>query len=191
MKKIILFSLLSFATICLAQKEPSISIPLDPETKLYTYSEVIDASEKAPKEMYNNSKSWMAQKYSDSDFIVDDSLSKLVDLGSFRITSLIGAGLVKIPFNFTILYTITLGFKDGRYRYIIDNIKTSFGDSDADTPQTLETFASSYKEMEIGKKRQIKFIEDTCQILDEKMKKTIKEIKEGVIGGAIKKNDDW
>jgi hypothetical protein len=116
----IVFSVL-FVTISILSAFAQNEIPVDETTGLITYKEVVE-EQGTKDELYNRGASWLHTFY-----VNPWEVAKVRDQST---------GLIKIQHQFrldeyddkgnklvgkTILYSARIEFKDGRYRYVIDN----------------------------------------------------------------------
>lgn len=118
-----LILVLTFSFNCMAQKNEAIeapSFPLNDDNTLITYKKVVD--EKGTKdELYERGLAWFKKFYKNPTDVIrekDKENYKIKGIARFE-TSVQEKDLKTI--KKTIEYTITLEFKDGRYRYTISN----------------------------------------------------------------------
>lgn len=171
-------------------KGKEIPIPFDSTSNKYAYIEVIEIDTSA-RFLYDNAKKWLFEKYLNQDLLFDEKGEKLIQQGSFEIISTLKGGMgVNLPYNYTINFTIIFEFKQGRYRYTITNIKLSQNAEGTTSEQSIENFIDSNDEMRAGRKRMGKFIEQTCNLIDDEFKLLITEMKNSVVS-KHRKVDDW
>ncbi len=78
-------------------------------------------AEQTPAALFRNAKSWLIDATGDTTSVEVVADTKLVDRGVVPVTFTFDAGMgVKTPFTWNTVYTITLEFKEGRYRYVIN-----------------------------------------------------------------------
>jgi len=124
---IILFSVL-FGNIALAQKEkaPVIipDLPVDMETGLYSYSAVIEVHGANKEEIYKRAFNWANSYYKNPADVIrekDPVAGKLLIKARYRINNEPDKkGVVTQAGD--VMYTLTMNFKDGRYKYEITKI---------------------------------------------------------------------
>ncbi len=126
--KIIFIMLISISIIATAQKQkyktyeqPKFTI--DEDTKMITYSGVIELKG-TPDELYDKGLSWYKTYYKNPTNVIrnqDKATHKILGKARFKILNPPNKKGLKTMAGI-IQYTIKLGFKDGKYRYIIDDI---------------------------------------------------------------------
>lgn len=126
MKKIIAFTLLLLVpSLIFAQKtKPTAPVlPIDTETSMVSYNNVIDATGVSQKEMYARAIKWVKEFYPipSSVFQVQDSINmKIVCKGKFDAKKTLKNGTQQTAER--ILYNLTIQFKEGRYKYEITKV---------------------------------------------------------------------
>jgi len=169
-----------------AQKKLDITIPYDSTSNRFTYAGIVEIDSLPSSVMYSNARAWLIGLNVDTSFVDAVTDMKLVDNGVVPIHM----PIKNMPGIWNTFYTLTLEFKEGRYRYTIDRFLI-WGDGTASavgsTP--LETFVKLHESMKVTKKAMINQEEQFCAILDVEMKKLIESMKSGV--EAPKKTSDW
>jgi hypothetical protein len=111
------------ALVCSASVSLAQSLPVDPDTKLITYSEVVETPGVNKNELYVRANTWFTRTFK--------SAKSVLELQDKEAGKLIGKGLlsvmVKVPIvgatdAGTVATTITILCKDGKYKYVIDNL---------------------------------------------------------------------
>ncbi len=126
MKKIILISLFFvLPSLVFAQKNKPVApvLPMDTETNMVSYSAVVDATGETQKEMYARAIKWVKEFYPipSSVFQVQDSVNmKIVCKGKFDAKRTLKNGTQQTAER--IIYTLTIQFKEGRYKYEITKV---------------------------------------------------------------------
>lgn len=193
MKKILFTFVLFFTLVSVFAekgKEKNIPIPFDSTTQKYAYSKVVEVANTNAAELYKRSRLWSVQKFSDDKFLVDEPNAAITDLGNFPVKVVVSGGLVTIPISFTIIYTVSTQFKDGRFKYNISNIKMSGNANGTTTEQALEVFAKSDENVGLGRNAQRKYIEDVCREIDKNLIVVIADLEKS-IKDASGNNKDW
>jgi hypothetical protein len=123
MKKLVVF-IISLMTIGLAfgqQNQPNPSMPVDPDSKLIMYREVVN-QEGIPDLLYDRAASWFSSFYKNpvSVLRVQDKVNgKIEGTGRFLIYYLDDQGTKRD--GGTILYDIKMELKENKYRYTLVN----------------------------------------------------------------------
>jgi len=116
----IIFPALMLAGFSLKAQDKTLVMPVDPDTKLITYKEVVTV-EGTRGELYNRAIEWVNKQYKNP---VD--ATKVRDQASGIIEIIHRIEVTKVDQGVTLLagtvdYSMKLELKDGRYRYIITN----------------------------------------------------------------------
>ena len=178
MKKIV-FLLLLIPIIGFSQEKP----------KELTYTDVVKVdSLVTAKQLYINAKSWFAESYKNSKYVIqleDKEEGKIIGNGSFPYRSNIFIGnAASVGY---INYTITIYVKDGRYKYEIANIihegaSTSFGKI-----SDLESFIKDKP----SKGWRTKVFNDLKTQIDDYFNVLINELKSYMLKASSINNDKW
>jgi Domain of unknown function (DUF4468) with TBP-like fold len=163
----------------LRAQNTSVKMPVDPETKLITYKEVV-TSTGTPEELYNRAIAWINKQYKNPADVtkVRDFASGVIeilhriDLEKTEKGSKVHGGFVD--------YSMKLEMKDGRYRYTINNF-------------TLKTISRQPIEqwMDKNSPSYTPIYEDYLKQVDEYTRKLIDSLKQGMQPPAAKKPDTW
>ena len=121
MKQIATLILLLITISVLGQTEKKV-IPIDADTKLIKFQEVID-EDGSQDELFNRCIYWLNSFYKDPTRVTtirDNPTGKIAGRHQFRVYYYIDDS-VKKPAGM-VRYTFTIEFKDNKYRYIIDEL---------------------------------------------------------------------
>jgi hypothetical protein len=154
-------------------------LPVDPETKLITYKEVVTVPG-TPSELFNRAIEWINKQYknpTDATKVRNPATGVIEIIHRFELTKdekgmTRPAGIVD--------YTMKLEMKDGRYRYTISN----FNSKDV-SRQPLERW------MDKKDKAYIPAWDDCLKQVDDATRKLIESLKLGMQPPAPKKPDEW
>jgi hypothetical protein len=194
MKKITLFiAALLIAFVSVAQKgkkeEDAIKIPYDSLAEKFIYTNVFEIPGATAQTLYKRSKDWSIQKFSDEKFLIDETDTKLTDLGNFTINVTMEAGMIKMPIAYTVIYTVTTGFKEGKSKLDITNIKLTDNAQGTSSEQTIESFKKQMEDIQMGKKIGKRFVIDCFEQIDANIQKVITDLEKSLKGDAVK--SDW
>lgn len=100
-----------------------IILPVDSVSKLVTYAEVVQAPQLTQAELYTRGKVWFVNTFKSAKAVVqteekDAGLLIGTAWSPFTVKSM------GIPITYKLWYTVRLAFKDGRYKYEINNFMT-------------------------------------------------------------------
>lgn len=125
MKKPILTSVLAITIALLfaqqQQNTPAPDMPLDPETKLVTYSGVIEVPGVNQKDIYKRAEAWFNSFYKNPTEVIrerDTANCKIVGKPRFKIYNEALGQNVKTDAGL-VQYTITIACKDNRFKYTL------------------------------------------------------------------------
>jgi len=175
----LLASLLLFAGSSLKGQNPPLKMPVDPDTKLITYKEVVTTAG-TPAELYIRAIAWINKQYknpADATKVRDPASGLIEIIHRFEITQKVQgvtlmAGVVD--------YSMKLELKDGRYRYTI----TNFNSKDI-SRQPVE------KWMNKDDQSYTPAWDDYLKQVDEYTRKLIASLKLGMQPVAVKQPDIW
>jgi hypothetical protein len=192
MKKLLicLAGLLFITVAYAAGKTLEINIPKDGETQKFTYAKVVEVPEVTAADLYQRCRVFLTNKFASDKFAVDEVDSKLVYAGNFEVAGVYKMGMAKSPFSYTTLFTITVQFKDGRYRYELTNFKIGGNAQGTTYEKTLETFVDTKDVPALMRKSQENAIRETCAVIDENVKKLLDEFEKAMAAGP-KQEDNW
>jgi len=178
MKSVILFIFLSTCLHSFAQQ----TIPVDEETKLALIKEVVDVPGATKTDLYDRTLAWINKFYPNPTGMVqtkDLEKGEIVGKAQFKINTKdkkgqeLYAGLVG--------YTLTLSFKDGKFKYEITRIHLKLA-SYYDVSRWMDTKDSYY-----NKVNNDYYIQQTMAYFDNLKA----ELKKAVKTPPTKKKDDW
>lgn len=116
-------------------------IPFDTLTKKYTYHKEITAKDIKFKDLYKRGKEWSEKSFFENKYQKEEKSGKLESKGTFSFSAAIKKGDIKIPFIYTVTYTASTLFVDGKSSISITDIVLSNKDAKGKTiTQTLENF---------------------------------------------------
>ena len=116
----LVLALLLAAPVAYAQKEKDapITLPMDADTHLITYSGVVEVAGTSKGELYARGKVWFANAFKSAQNVIqaDDKEAGLVVGKGWTQTYIT---IMLTPAAEKLWYTVKLSFKDGKYRYEI------------------------------------------------------------------------
>lgn len=171
MKHYYLAATLLLAVPAHAQTTP----PIDPDTKLVTYSEVTQTPGTSQTELYARAKLWFLSAFKSSKDVVqaDEKEAGIVQGTGWRTVQ------VPIPtrndsLSMRLWYTVKIAVKDGRYKYSISGFQNQFFPSSySPSPDkfTAEAVLNNPKATAEARANQIKEINDAAAIVGASIKK--------------------
>ena len=176
---ILIASAMIFTGSGLKAQNTTSKIPVDPDTKLITYKEVVTTAGK-PAELYNRAIEWVNKQYknpADATKVRDPSSGIIEIIHRFEITQKVqGVTLMAAIVD----YSLKLELKDGRYRYTITNYNVK-----EVSRQPLE------KWMNKNDQSYIPAWDDYLKQVDDQTHKLIESLKLGMQPPTVKKPDTW
>jgi len=177
----VLFSTPSFAQK--SKEEPvQVVIPKDKETGLYSYSGIVDVSGASKDELYNRAISWVQSYYKNPADVLrekDPASGKVVIKARFKIFNPADKkGLATDAGD--VMYTLTIEFKDGKYRYELTRFTWMLTSAFA-AERWVDKSSSSYKS---------EFDHYLTQT-DSKASEVLLALKKVMTTSPGKKNEDW
>ncbi|GAB3753853.1 DUF4468 domain-containing protein [Spirosoma pomorum] len=121
--KTVTFCLLGM-TFLVLDKSIAQDLPIDPETQLITYSEVVEVPSVSKGELFNRANTWLTRAFK-------GSTKQVIEMEDKESGKVVGRGLiptqVKIPITGMtdagfVSATFTIICKDGKYKYVVDNL---------------------------------------------------------------------
>ncbi|HEX5001638.1 MAG TPA: DUF4468 domain-containing protein [Bacteroidia bacterium] len=186
-----IFILLAAATVLIAapsfaqksKEEPvQVVIPKDKDTGLYSYSGVVDVSGTTKDELYNRAIAWVQLYYKNPGDVLrekDPASGKMVIKARFKIYNPADKkGLATDAGD--VMYTLTIQFKDGKYRYELTRFTWMLTSAFA-AERWADKSSSSYKS---------EFDHYLTQT-DAKASEVLLALKKGMTTSPEKKKDDW
>lgn len=179
MKLYITFFLVLAMMLSVNAQETKVKLPVDPETKLITYKEVVKVAG-TPAELFNQAIEWINKQYKNP---VD--ATKVRDQASGVIEIIHRIEITRVEKGATLLvgrvdYSMKLEMKDGRFRYTI----TNFNMKDI-SRQPLERYMNKMD------KEYIPAWDDYLKQVDDFTRTMIESLKQGMQPPAPKKPDTW
>lgn len=113
--------LLGLASMAFSQKQT-----VDPDTKLITYSEVIEVPNVTKDELFLRANTWLSRAFKSAKAVIDfqdKEAGKIIAKGN--VSAIIKVPLVGKQEAGIINLTITIQTKDGKYKYTVDNLQHS------------------------------------------------------------------
>jgi len=172
---IIAFSLLCFfRSFC--------QMPLDSQTGLYTYSEVVTADSVGTEQLYSRAKVAITKLFNsgkDVTQVTDDNNFQIIGKGFTTVIA--KAFMASVPLD--IWFTLTIQCRDGRYKYIVSNFE-----------QKGNSYASyTYGALEQDKPRGMpeKTWQQVKKETDDKMKDMVFELKKIMSSSSNSNSDNW
>jgi hypothetical protein len=192
MKQHLLFLLsVMWTPFLVCQTAKDITIPFDTVTQKYTYNKIIEVPGKTARELSTLTKKWCVEKFLDDKFIVDDPDIKIVDLGKFPINFTYKVGGRKIPTSYTIIFSLTGLFKDGKCKIETTNIKMTQNAKGTTNEQPIETYQKNMENLGgPGKRKAKEVLIITFNEIDINMKRTLIEL-EKVLKGDLSDKKEW
>jgi len=176
---ILLASAIIYSGSDLRAQNGTSKMPVDPDTKLITYKEVVTTTG-TPAELYNRAIAWVNKQYknpADATKVRDPSSGVIEIIHRFEITQKVqGVTLMAEVVD----YSLKLELKEGRYRYII----TNFNAKDV-SRQPVERWLNK------NDQSYIPAWDDYLKQVDDLTHKLIESLKLGMQPPAAKKPDTW
>jgi hypothetical protein len=132
---LLVFTLLAFTTIAAAQSAPAaepsgkktkhksdLRLPIDPDSHLVTYSGVIEVPGATQAQLYTRATNWIAGT---ATYHVASSkqLQEATDKSQLTVNGEMQARTFLSPVVGTITHSLTIYCKDGRYKYVLTNLR--------------------------------------------------------------------
>ena len=165
--------LLLFVNSTFGQKVNEIKIPKISETDKYGFAEVYKLDSSTTKELYNSTKEFLIKKHSDKEFFIDVQNKEIYDKGSFPADM----NVSNIPITYTILYTISVEFKEEKVRIILTDFKVSSNSQGTTSEVPLEDYFNNMNTVKNGKKYARKMNESLSTSIIKQSEKLINELK--------------
>lgn len=178
MKVFPLIAFMLFTTALSAQE-----IPTNEETGKAEYKYGEDVAGISAADLYDRGFAWINKFYTNPNGVMktqDKEGGKLVGRARFKLSRVENKGVVNPNAGF-VSYQITLQFKDGKYRYIIDAIRWE-KPSYYDVTEWSNKEQSNYNEEEFTS-----YIKQTTEYFD----KLTEDLESYMKVGEVKKTDDW
>ncbi len=177
--------IVGFSNLAYSQKNKKEQIvapdmPIDPDTKMVTYKEVVTATGTA-KEIKEKALKWFHSYYKNSaNLLKENTETKFRGHPRFKVVNKKDKKGIQTMAG-TMIYDITIACKDGKYRYLITNIFKK-----ASTKYPIEKWMNKESKMYNADVYPYYLLQ-----VDEYMKKVIKDLKEYMATNHEKKSDDW
>jgi hypothetical protein len=165
---------LSLTTLGFMQVE----IPRDPDSKKFSYTEVVNLDTTSQKTMFSRAVSWFETKFKTQSLdLKNEGEGKVSHKGSFPASYKYMSFVMEV----SILYNVTISVKDGKYKYEFTDFNFSSSNQGTTSTRTLE----SYDEM----KGQDKTKKQIYEKVDTEVKSMIEDIKKTMSG--LKTSNGW
>jgi hypothetical protein len=175
----IVASMLMLSNLGVKAQNSPVKLPVDPETKLITYKEVVTVAG-SPAELFNRAIEWINKQYKNpADATkVRDQASGIIEIAHRIEISKKEQGATLVAGR--VDYSMKIELKDGRFRYTI----TNFNMKDI-SRQPFERY------MDKQDKSYIPAWDDYVKQVDDFTRKLIESLKLGMQAPAPKKPDTW
>ncbi len=177
--------IIGFSNVSYSQKNKEEEIvapkmPINTDTKLVTYKEVVSATGTA-KEIKEKALKWFHSYYKNSaNLLKENTETKFRGHPRFKVVNKKDKKSIQTMAG-TIIYDITISFKDGKYRYLITNIFKK-----ASTKYPIEKWMDKESKMYNADVYPYYLLQ-----VDDYMKKVIKSLNDYMAKNNEKKSDDW
>lgn len=177
--------LASLPLTLLAQKKGELSWPamtVDPSTNLITYSEVPEVAGVAVADLFDRAMKWGGEHYKNFGEKLrkqDKEAGEMEIFNRFPIYAYDSKGVKTTSRQGLAQYTLTIKFRDGRYKYTITDLNIK---------------ASSYEPLEPWLDKEDKDAANHCHYLtdiDAEIRATIQSMKDNLAKDPAKSGDDW
>lgn len=156
------------------------SLTPDPETNKFQYQETVSIDSLSKDDLYERAKEWMTNYFKTNKFDVNDKANyTLGHEGNFQVSYTYD---FKYKSENTVLFTLTLNEKDGKYRYTISDFKIYDNKTGPKTAQPLEVY---YPKMKTNTKKEF-----TANFTQE-VNKLIENLKAGMAAAKQEDKEDW
>ena len=176
---------IGFSNVSYSQKNKKEEIvapemPINPDTKLVTYKEVVTATGTA-KELKEKALKWFHSYYKNShNLLKENNETKFRGHPRFKVLNKKDKKGIQTMAG-TMIYDITVSFKDGKYRYEITNIFKK-----ASTKYPIEKWMDKDSKMYKPDVYPYYLLQ-----VDDYVKEVIKSLKDYMAANHEKKSDDW
>ena len=171
---LIIISLLVFASSF------SQGLPINEDTKLVTYTEVITTEEATADALYRRAHKWFFSYYKNPNNVVKESANyKIVARPRFKLLNPPDKKGIQ-TMGGIVLYSFTVIFKEGRYKYTITNIEWK-QNSNFPIERWMDTSLPSYQK---------KYSYYLSQV-DTEIKKTIAQLNKSISQKKKKSEEEW
>lgn len=181
LKSALIFLLTLSITTAIAQPVEGHPYPIDSNTELISYAGVVELPGKTQNDLYKAAEAWVKDFYSNpgSFWVLRDAEKGKIE-GKYRFNLMKDIGGNRIRSNSLIKYTLTLWFKDGKYRYRITKInlkQTSYF--------PVERWLEEDQYSQEATRDYLKQVEDYAKALVESLEEGMKSTKSSY------NEDDW
>ncbi|WP_400194089.1 DUF4468 domain-containing protein [Hymenobacter sp. B81] len=128
----------------------SVVLPVDPATKLVTYTAVVQVPGASQNELYARGKVWFVNTFNSAKAVMQAEEKDAGLLIGKGWTGIVKKGALGIPMEEKLWYTVRLSVKEGRYKYEIYQFKTELPASSSN-PTPEASAVESYLVREVKK----------------------------------------
>jgi hypothetical protein len=164
------------------EKLPPPVLPMDKETGLISYTKVVEVQGVSKKELYNRALSWAKGFYKNPTDVIrerDTTEGKIICKARFKIYS------EPDKKGFTadhgdVMYTLTMRFREGRYRYEITKVNW----------QQISYYAAE-RWQDVNSQTYDPVFAHYLRQTDEKLKEVVASLEKSIATAPKVKKDDW
>jgi hypothetical protein len=123
--------------LCLITGSAFAQLPIDADTRKFTYSEVVEISG-SQAELYARAREWFVHAYTNADDVIqmdEKESGQIIGKGKFSVYLSMNTRYIR--------HTVTIQVKDNKYRYTITNFVLDWGNGVATEP--FETLQKMYQ----------------------------------------------
>ena len=193
--KYILLILLTFLVIDVFSQlkennKNDVNLPMNEQTKKYEFIHIDTVKGKTASELYQLAKEFLIKKFLDKDFFIDDENIKIGDNGNFPVTFKMPRG--KLTTTYTSILSITIQFKDDRYKVVLTNFKLSMNANATTAEMLLEDFFKKNESVGMGKNIAIKMNNNIAESISKQVNLFFSDLKKYLNGiDVFSGNDEW
>ncbi len=190
-KSLIILTLVFINNLFFGQSEAKIIIPIDSITQKYTYTKIIEVPDKNASDLFLSTKKWCIQKYLNDKFIIEETDSKLIYIGNFPINTVIKVLGRNAPQAFTVLFSLTTLFKNGKCKVELSNFKLTQNSQGTTNERTLEAYNKNVESYNRTGKKYIRLERDSIfNEVDSNAKKILLDL-EKELKGENQSKKEW
>jgi len=177
MKSFLIAPWLLFSSFSLyAQSTIETTLPVDTETKRVTYTGVVAVKGVTQNELYTRAKLWLGLTFDDAKDVikVDEKDAGLIVIRGYSDLPIQSSMTGLMPANMELGYTMTLNFKDERYKYTLTNYQLVSGAISSTLEKEISTQLSKPKNKGvIIAKQYAKSVDTFARLLTESVDATL------------------
>ena len=191
---LVLFAFLFNISFGQGKVDTGVELPLNKETNKYEFVNVDTIKGKTVSELYELTKKFLIDRFHNKEFFVDEKDVKIGNNGHFPIAVKLPYLKIKIPW--TSVFSLSIQFKNDRYRIILTNIRLNTNENATTSEVNLETYFVNNVSMGMGSKKTGKKInvataeeiQKQVNLLFSALSKYLKDEEKNV---ASDENDNW